>query len=280
MADDQNSDEQRIPPKLVIRPPRQTVDESEQPTVDVPPVSGQATGHAKKETSRISLDAAVPPASGEKTQTIRLKPAGSTPAGVRPGVIAQKPTVQVPAAGSPVSEKRKTSRISLEDALSPGAGDGGSAPKTIRLKKPSEAAAAKLGKSATAKTAAGPAAMASTSELSKDTAGDSPLPTRKRTIRVKRPSGGRGVRVGAAEAGSAAEGAPATATAPVGEPVSVRDEPNWFFVFSSIAATLVACVLIYVLVAQALGPNVSLTTLSYGAPQMDLAWPGKIIGGR
>ena len=83
----------------------------------------------KRETSKISLDAAVP--SEDVPKTIRLKPVSGGAAKIpKPGIITQSPAVQA----SPVSEKRQTSRISLEAALAPEAGPSGETPKTIRLK--------------------------------------------------------------------------------------------------------------------------------------------------
>jgi len=62
---------------------------------------------------------------------------------------------------------------------------------------------------------------------------------------------------------------PAKALAPV-------DHAHWFFIVTGCAATIITGVLVYVLTAQAFGPNISLTELSYGAPDMELPWPGRI----
>ena len=47
-----------------------------------------------------------------------------------------------------------------------------------------------------------------------------------------------------------------------------------------VAAMLVISLTIYMFAAQAFGPNVSLTRLSYGAPGLDLPWPGKLSAAR
>lgn len=263
------NDEQKIPPKLVIRPQTGGAGDEHPPA------------EKKRETSKISLDAAVPPNDG--TKTIRLKPADSGGAKVpKPGIITQTPQAKA----SPVSEKRKTSRISLEAALAPEAPADGDAPKTIRLKKPSEAATVRVGQSAPAtKSDTTPVDKAELSKTSQIQAEEAKPVTRRRTIRVKRPTGKRSVDVGdqpadAPEAPAAEPGeAPVVAAMPAA-PVETKDEPNGFFVFSAVAAVLIVCVTIYMFAAQAFGPNSSLTRLSYGAPELDLAWPGKLTGAR
>jgi hypothetical protein len=77
-----------------------------------------------------------------------------------------------------------------------------------------------------------------------------------------------------------AESAAAYAAAPVpgtvGRPQRSADSVHWTFITASVAAMLVCCVLIYVLCAQVLGPNISLTELAYAAPDAELPWPGRL----
>jgi len=54
------------------------------------------------------------------------------------------------------------------------------------------------------------------------------------------------------------------------------DRAHWFFIVTGCAATIITGVLVYVLAAQVFGPNISLSELSYGAPDMELPWPGRI----
>jgi hypothetical protein len=109
-----------------------------------------------------------------------------------------------------------------------------------------------------------------------------PAPTRRKTIRVKKPAlpAMDSAPAGAAPAvrhqlprpvaGSAEWQEPSLPVAP-GEAA-----PNPVFLVAAVAAILIVCVLIYVLAAQAIGPDDSLTTLSYYRSGPRLAWPGQI----
>ncbi len=282
----------------------------------------------KKETSRIPLDAATAaPGEGkgkvaEVPRTIRIRPAGRpAPAGVPVPAAAVPAPAAVPTASaeapSPakvmhetarLDDKRKTSRISLDAVYAPdttkqpAVGAAAAAtpsapsvedgrPKTIRLKRPGDAATIKLGHapSAASMTAhePGPPSEAKT-VLSKTSRIDLPgeeegeegdSPTRRKTIKVKRPdgsvaapmpqsSGGLQIRRTAA---AAEESAPE-----LFEPIIVEDKPNVFFHILAIASILVVCVTAYMFMAQAFGRDVSLSQLSYWKDGPDLAWPGKI----
>jgi len=150
-----------IPPKLDLRKSGVVPGEAplsqageKQPLFTLKSAAEPALGTAaKRETSRIPLDAAKP-AAGDGPSTIRIKPAAA-PATIR---VGGADAVEAGAA------KRTTSRISLESVLGaegakPGA-EGG--PRTIRLKRPGTPASAGEG-----------AEMGGT-------------PTIKRTVRVKR----------------------------------------------------------------------------------------------
>ena len=104
--------------------------------------------------------------------------------------------------------------------------------------------------------------------------------TQKGTIKVKRPSQRRSVKSVSVKRGTSVAAATPSdqAAAPVGNPqTSVKpDTAHWTFITASIAAILVCCVMIYVLCAQVLGPNISLTELAYAAPNAELPWPGRL----
>jgi len=214
------------------------------------PAAGTGGSAAKKDTSKIPLDAAVatPGAGGaKKPKTIRIKPASPSDAA---------------AAGPPKDAKRETSRISLEAALG-GDQDAPAAPRTIKLKRPSEAPTVK----------AKPKAMSQTAQL--DVPADEAVssPTQKKTIKVKRPSEKRVV------AAPSVSRAPQPAEGVAAPVVAGPDSAHWSFITLAAASILVSFVLIYVLLAQTFGPSVdatSLTPLSYGAPGLDLQWPGKV----
>ncbi|MBL7114942.1 MAG: hypothetical protein ISS35_04185 [Kiritimatiellae bacterium] len=294
----ENGDAQKIPPKLTIRPREDAPPSNAQSDVPAsapvknavppktvsmkPPSAGIAS---KRETSRISLDEVMGegPAGGERT--IRLKPVGSVnPASTPvPNMVSQSAEPAQTTEAEVSAAKRKTSRISLDSVLGGAPEASTEGPKTIRLKRPSEAATVKLGQSspppaksaapAPAATPAAPAAAAQTGESSVD---PEISPTRRKTIRVKRPSGGVKMKSSATpvegEASATSEG---PSSAPVAQTVK-EDRPNWFFLVCEIAAVLVVCVAIYVFTSQTFGPNASMTELSYGAPEVFLSWPGRV----
>jgi len=245
---------------------------------------------SKKETSRISLEAATSVLDLEGEQqlkspgTIPVKPkAAGPPAEMpRPETLSQPPPA--PSADM-LSDKRKTSRISLEAALAregniaeaPAAG-----PKTIKLKRPSEVPTVKISRPPEVMevkdkeaVAAGKAALSKTARLdlvpalapagaaapgkAEQPAGkqDGIFQTRSKTIRVKRPTP-RGEVSALSAAGIAKEEKPEAETSAI-----EVDEPGTVFAFIALVAVLLVVVLIYVLTAQAY-------------PQLNLAWPGKL----
>ncbi len=175
--------------------------------------------------------------------------------------------------------KRQTSRISLEAALGSNGDKVSTGPKTIRLKRPSEAPTIKA---KVAPESAGNA-LNKTARIELPDADSDVSATQKRTIKVKRPSqrrSGKSVSVkrGTSESAAAPAAASAAAGVPgtVGRPQRSADSVHWTFITASVAAMLVCCVLIYVLCAQVLGPNISLTELAYAAPDAELPWPGRL----
>jgi hypothetical protein len=297
----ENGDVQKIPPKLTIRPRDGQPSDDESGANNAVPVKNAVPPKtvnmtpppsigltSKKQTSRISLDEVMSggPASGEKT--IRLKPVVSPQAASTPAPAAA--VISEPAAepaqtseAEATAAKRKTSRISLDSVLGGAPDSRAEGPKTIRLKRPSEAATVKLGQSSPSpapKAPARPAPKAPAPIVAKKTAvvsDDEEVPhTRRKTIRVKRPAGGIKIKSSAAQAGEDGAADPgARISAPVSQQVK-EDSPNWFFLVCEIAAILVVCSTVYVFTAQACGPNASMTELSYGAPELFLSWPGRV----
>lgn len=223
-------------------------------TAKLPDVSVSA---AKKETSKIPLDQAMAAQDG--------------------------------GAASP-DAKRMTTRISLEAVLMtpeaseakpavPGVPGSDTGPKTIRLKRPSEAATVKvspkpkIAKVEEAGSAEAKAALNRTARLeeaAEEPAAEGDTPSKRKTIRIKRPGEGGGG-AGAPQAVSIARGEGG------GVPMVMEDEPHVTFPLLGIAACLVVIVTIYMFAAQALGPDLSLTQLSYGVRETSLSWPGKIM---
>jgi len=289
MADEEKKEapEEPVPPRLDLKSPEasgqaaEAASESEDTEESVPTIRLAAPSRpktvllkkgigSKKETSRIPLEAAkpTPPPEDAKPKTIRIKPAAPVApgAGAAPAAEEGGAAAQGGAAG-----KRKTSKIPLEAAISSGktekAAPAGK-PKTIRLKRPSAGAKSPP----TARTIARPAvALKKTAEIevSEGEAG-APAPTRRKTVRVKRPIQRPTVKPAAiARPAEAAE--PAMGMQPV-----VEDKPLWVFPTMAILSVIAVFVLVYVHMAQVFGPDISLTRHSYGWRGLELSWPGKI----
>ncbi len=262
-------------------------DQSEKAVMGIP--SGQGEDSAKKETSKIPLDQAKVASEANRTQgnrpkTIKISPGAKKPAAQAPVAGEQK---EAPQSGqTSQDEKRKTSRISLESALgmdqSPRMSGG---PKTIKLKRPG-AGSGKVSGGPTIKKVGMETQeedeISKTAELKEEPSGEEATPTRRKTIKVKRPGQKKTVRKAAQPARQGAAQPQASSPAPGGGQVQVaapaaQKEPGVFFSLTGIAAILVILVTIYVMAAQAFGPNkVSLSQISYGMPGLDLTWPGQI----
>lgn len=242
----------------------------------------------KKQTSRIPLESAKPAVSeGDKKpkqapKTIRIKPAAP------PSKGKGLPKSGLPAATAgpakeedAAAEKRKTSRISLEAALSAeseGEKPAGSTPKTIKLKRPSEAPTVKVSPGASPagadKQADAKKALSKTARLDEEPAPDEDTsPTRRKTIKVKRPSAQTGPKGVSVTRPSEAPAAGPGGEAPAPE---VIEKTSWVFPVTALVAVLVSCVVIYLLAAQAFGPKRESLQLSYGAEWLDLSWPGEL----
>ena len=223
----------------------------------------------KTETSRIPLEMAKarPVLSTEPVtpKTIRIKPGVPVPPrkATQPLQVTQLPVSADDELDKAALEKRKTSRIPLDAALASERKEGESAaPKTIRLKRPGETV-----EKVPEAPEAGPKPTGTDTSLLDKT--DSPpaeeTPTRRKTIRVKRPTDGPEMKSAGIPTITVAE-----AEAPQG------NEPGWVFAVPAAAAVVVICVVIWMLAAQAYGPNASLTSLSYNVSGPALSWPGKV----
>ncbi len=278
----------KLTPLKPTSPPAAKPEAKEEPPAETAEQSVKSD--TKRKTSRIPLAEAKSPdseavaegAATLKPKTIKIKP--SVPV---PGIRSTKPlSITVPLAEDDSAKsamdaaKRKTSRIPLKEALTADKEPDEAAepadparPKTIKIKRPgNETATVRAQKPAPAVRAQ----AADDSELRKTSRLDLPpdaadaTPTQKKTIRVKRPE------VGAA-AKPAAASHPAQGMLPPEPTGPLRsDEPGAIWAVLALAASLVAAVLIYMLAAQAVGPNISLTALSSWTDGPNLAWPGKI----
>jgi len=256
---------------------------SQRPTIGVKPAAPAAAAPAavpaaapaaaptvrplvsKKETARIPLAAAKPRVEAPAESAADSETAADAPLSA---IKIAKPvdTVRVPIIPKPSdvvsAEKRKTSRISLEAVLSDSPSDAdGEGLKTIRLKKPGEASATTV----TAKPAVG---------------GEDSSATQRKTVVVKRsaePAGSRKLTFARpAGAEGAADAAAAAGAAAQPDFAGAAPAPHVTFGVLAIVASLVMVVVIYMLCAQVLGPNSSMTRYSYAPGGPNLGWPGKI----
>ncbi|MBL7076999.1 MAG: hypothetical protein ISS31_05980 [Kiritimatiellae bacterium] len=252
-----------------------------------------AKTNTKRKTSRIPLESAKAPeekagakegAAKLKPKTIKIKPSAPVPK-VR---STQPLSITVPIAEEDTEKirtdaaKRQTSRIPLEDALTadkesdePAEPVDPARPKTIKIKRPgSEAATVKAKKPVPKKGDDGE--MGKTARLDHLPLDEAETtPTQKKTIRVKRPDGASTTAPVAAAPAAPRPGLGLTPPEPIEQPRS--DEPGGVWAILALAATLVLCVVIYMLAAQAFGPNVSGTALSSWTGGPNLSWPGKIV---
>lgn len=215
-----------------IPPPSITPSPALQPVEGAKPLSQTAqvaqgiaispTDAAKKMTSRISVSSATSP----------IPPISSLSAAPGADSVLQNP-------------KKMTSRISLESAFSTQPEIASSQPKTIRLKRPQEAAAPSV-----TPPPAEPEAAPSIG------GGDSP--TQKKTIRVKRPGGGAGapkISLNRPDGGMPPSDnlQSLTGFSQSQQKTGESDKVNPFFVITGIVAIIVGLVLCWALAAQTFG---------------------------
>lgn len=170
----------------------------------------------------------VAPAPKPLGDTVNLKPVPPTPAenDLSATIQISAPPPLAPTPATPVASeqlqasKSKTSRISLDAALTSGAASGG--PRTIRIKRPTDAPVGKLtsqippaAAAAPAPAPAAPAAAEPAVAEAPAAEGDVPL-SQRRTIRVKRPTAGP----------SAAASAPTIPSKPVIAASTSTDTPE------------------------------------------------------
>jgi hypothetical protein len=258
--------ESNVPPKLDLK---QAVNQSAPPlkksTTRIDMASAAMVPEEKSKTTRINLgaftDATAPktikiqrPTEAATIKLNRPTPVGGTP----PSPLATPPAVQA-------QTKRQTSRIPLQEAFTApteGQADAAQAaqakaatptagPKTIRIKRPGDGAAA-------------PASMApppAGTQESEAAEGAGPL-TQRKTIKFRR--SGTGAENEAPKSGiTLPKSAQDFADAQAAGPQESADEPGLTFALLSLAAVVVAAVLVYVLCVQAF-------------PQLGLSWPGQI----
>ncbi len=238
---------------------------------------------SKRETSKIPLAAArIMPGPDPK-------PAGIHPisiSAIKP-VAAETPSIKLGKPGTTATQathdglsKHTTSRISLESVLAGGESDDSEtagtddSPKTIRLKRPSATSAIKI-KDDQMSGESMKQNLAKTSRLD-EVPVDEESATKRRTVRVKRSSSAPATDDEGQQTVIKRSMPGGSASAPILPIMTTEDEPGPIFIIAAIAAMLVVSVTIYMFMAQALGPDVSHTPLSYGARDLDLPWPGKI----
>lgn len=291
MADQDTVPENTIPPKVTPFAKPQGVAAapgSAQPTTATVPTVATGTPGNPRRTSRIPLTGAIPPmmaaAPTGQSRTIRIKPVGPQP-GSNPIADGPRPPTDAQVQAS----KSKTSRISLDAAI--GAETAQStlaqatdeAPKTIRLKRPTEMPTVKVAAVPPPSTAAGTVKstaplsaappLSQTSRISEPAAAPDNAPiTQKRTIRVKRPSAM--VITGGASEAAAADGGGVEVLAPAEGP----DTAHALFVVAAIVVILLALGLAVVFSSQIFGPNASLTELSIWKTGPDFPLPGTVTG--
>lgn len=261
MSDDVKPADGAIPPKLNLKKSTDT-DATPQKTQPAAPSA------MKKQTARIELASALPEGAPAEsvpsltTKTIRLTPlSAARPMTVKPATMPQK---TVSAAALAEQAKQQTSRIPLEAALADekaGAGGIGSgSPKTIRIKRPAQGPVGKLPTPPAAGVVDAAAQKSKTARV--DAAAeaqptDAGQATQRKTIKIRRAEGGgmRPVPRSMAVARLEAEAAERQA-----ENV---EAPGAIFTILSAVALVVLCVMIYVLMVQAM-------------PQLGWNFPGKV----
>jgi hypothetical protein len=250
---------------------------------------------SKSETSRIPLElaTAISATPGKPTgdlKTIRIKPspgtlAGKPAVGVAPVAAVATKAQQPTTVGPKPDDKRKTSRISLEAALAiEDKGADANAPKTIRLKKPGETAAkvSPTIETIKAQPASGKPAMSQTARLDEPAAEpeeeEGTTPTRRKTIKVKRPSDRPGINLasGGAEAPATASGAAARMDVAEEKGPVKTGVFDWIAIAAALLTIIMTFVVMFMLASQAWGPNPCLTELSSWKTGPNFSWGNKV----
>ena len=279
-----------IPPKAT---PAATPGAPRPITVRLKPLTPPAAAGAPGTPPPAAAPAAAPTAADPGT-TVKLTPVVLTPVAAPAPVTPPAPvappaspsaTSAIPAASSTQAQasKSKTSRISLDSAIGvstsiPIKPAEGAAPKTIRLKRPTDLSSPTMTPVApitppTAKSGTAPIRQTSRipdSILPTDVSLDSSTVTQKKTLKIKRPGletpeaadtsmdGIQMLPISSADVGGTAEGSKGFTIAAV--------------ILGSIAAVLMVA-LTLCLAADALGSATSNT----GKPAANVPWPGKFV---
>lgn len=260
-----------IPPKLSFKPAEPGVPEAEEgkkhtARVDLPQAAPEPAAILKKKTSRIPLEQAgaepgaptgdpVPGVGASKT--IRLAPVAAVPT----ITIAPSPKA-VSAATLSEDIKRQTSRIPLDEATATKVESQPSAPKTIRIKRPSGLQSAPIlpptpqEEEALAPETAGKS-VTSRIDLPEEAGSGEGQATQRKTIKIRRAEGGT---VRPAPRSLAVARVEAQAAARVEQEVAA---PHAIFPMLAAAALVLLCVMVYVLLLQAF-------------PDLNWSFPGKI----
>ena len=217
----------------------------EAPTPDADPGS-------KKATSRITLP------TSEKSTTGQIKTIKIAPRSATAKIDTEQPTELTSAATA--DPKRQTSRISLESVLS---GQAGADPATIKIKRSPDGPT--LRKPAPESPEEASSDSIHPGATPSNSAADEAKPeSQKKTLKVKRSSDASGARP---EVSATPMFSP-----PVATTVARETDPHWIFSLTTLAAILVSAVLVYVIAAQTLEPDL----VEQPPPGAGLAWPGRI----
>lgn len=281
------------------------------PIPELPPAGSAAVSIPKPPTAHVpEIPGVASPAPVAAPATVRLRPVApqvpvpaaapaAAPAAMTPAVSPLQP-VPAPTPGShPLPEgpkppsgaqvqaaKSKTSRISLDSAIgvapmTPMGGDKVE-PKTIRLKRPADLAAAPTPKVSTApirQTSRIPDSVLPTPEAAAAEAGSV---TQKKTLKIKRPGSAPAPEAGAApsaEGGASLEGVAMTPISPLEIPAA-PEESKVFTGIAVVAASAAAVVLLLLSVclgSHAVGSVANMnTTASIQISGFQPIWPGTL----
>ncbi|MDD4736722.1 MAG: hypothetical protein PHP44_11530 [Kiritimatiellae bacterium] len=251
-------DSPSAPPKIRLQPATSSF---------AKPADPSDAAREKRETSRVNL----PPISDRRPDTVTVPPiklSATEPAGAtqaqgnaeeiksirikRPGTAALRPPT--------VESKKATARVDIQEALA-SSGTPSQQPKTIRLKRPGTTIIEKAQQPTPETTTAfriEEAKKSETSRIELPAEASVEMPRRRKTVQIKRSTGGPATRV-------MNTGKTSSAPAPLEETfITFKAEEESSVVFSvvGLAATIVTCILLYVLAAQTILPS--------------LPWPGKL----
>ena len=247
--------------------------------IHLPEAPTEGAPAPKKTTARIELSDTVAPTAPtvvkKDTKRVQLPDTVSD----QP-VTVKKQTSKIELATTAAESqqaKKSTARIDLGDAIGigkaapePVAPGARQIPRTVRIKQPEMPPTVALKKppvGVTAEAAPGEVRKSETAriELPPETIVEQPV-TRRKTIRIKRPGAEEEEPTLARAPITVARAAPEAAAQPTAEPEAVAaeaaEEPGIVFTLCAMAAVLVVGMLVYVLAAQTIAPN--------------LPFPGKI----